>query len=821
MVIETYIDLQDLSSNQKLVILDDYGKRWDVETALRDAYDGYDGPGEQLRQHSIVLERWTLQLDQPPNGLESDYEKTLPAVYKNSIILYRSLYAYLKFMPAWKFFKRGSKGLAGQPMPKLKWRIFDPSRRPADGSPDDLTLSLFTGQPQITEHYAWDPTESPAGRFSVEVTFRNNCDFRIDTPESLFNDQFMAHDEQLFEPSLPQSGVLGARRGSIKPRPTEMGSLPTESKDLPNRKKLDEITEQGPAYGSMSTFHNAGGKIATSPLSALRAARELYGKSPQDSPPHTAGDSGPNVGSDASFRSNQAAPGMARRTSISFNPFKAPAFSSSVPVDHSVPASPRVSSSINRPSPLGPLNEARHPSQSSQTQISPLTSPRPADIVPVPASHSPRPAPARFSSSFSHRKNRLSIGGASSKTEDDTSSGRGSVSSSNVQTGPPGEVTGANSLQTDDDNISDFLKMLDQKKELKSFTKPVPASAASGSQALRGTTAGLSRFQHMRDSHVALSDSISSSQMLQRSSVSSASRQLANVPPMVAGTSASLSSSPGERMSPRTPHTPAIPSRLSSNSIIEYNQDARRPRGHRYSTGEDVPLRERAEEGDSAAARDAGAIPIPNSPRFGPQYRRSSSAANQHNRERNRADRYDAVDNYDDILPFALRSASMGDGEEREPLSLSALLRMQDTSGPIPTGVLPPSTELDDDMGGESVHGQDPATGRGDAAGRNMSYRARGHGRVSSLAHEERTPASTASSSASRPGTGRSGSGSMEGRPPGRHSFMRSYGNANFEDDEPLLFAMSEQLEGSGGTPGGGSGSGSGSGNGRERRSQW
>jgi autophagy-related protein 13 len=279
----------------------------------------------------------------------------------------------------------------------------------------------------------------------------------------------------------------------------------------------------------------------------------------------------------------------------------------------------------------------------------------------------------------------------------------------------------------------------------------------------------------MRESNAVLSDSLSSSLLLQRSS-SSSSRQLSSVPPMVAGISTSIPSSPGERISPRTPHTPAIPSRLSANSIIEYNERERGAGRHRASGSEDVHIE--GDEGESAErTRLAGAIDIPTSPRpFHPSYRRSSSVAQQH-----RPQLLD--DELGEVLPFGLRSASMGDGEEREPLSINALLGMQE--GPSGTRVDSGDATASIPMSRQRSSDQDGREEDRPPSARGFPYRprlGRGSGRGSTPPQGSSTPMSGDRGSAP-------GGAAPDGRG-ARNSFTRP--PSTLEDDEPLLFAMSD-----------------------------
>lgn len=777
MIIEVYIDPEELTNNQSLVVQDEYGKQWSVEDAMRSYIESNSSTHSRSSDTKlqVILERWHIELGPSTSEMPNDLGNVLPRVYKNSIVLFRSLYTYTKLLPTWKLSKRLSKPRHGQTLPKLKYRFYD-GQRPDHESADSLFIPLLEGQRETTVEYNFEPIDSPAGPFAIKLTYRKNCDFRIEHSEAMLSSHFM--DEDMFRPSLGNpTSVYG--RGGNEPvsRKPEVGSLP------PARRNLAEVAEQSQAYGSLSTFHNvAGPRISASPLSALRAARDFGYQSPTDPPIKSPPDARTTQGSRSSLRS-EVAPSMGRRTSVSFMPFKSPSLAASPSQGDQYLASPR--GSIGRTSTLGALAEARNPTLAPQTAPS-RASPVVPEGVPSSACSSPRPTVPRYSSSFGHRRARLSVGG--SKTEDDNSSGKASLTSSNAQPGSgvlnEGGNASSGSINADDDNISDFLKMLDQKKDLSSFNAAPEATTPDAPT--RRTTAALSKFQLLRESNAVLSDSMSTS-FVQQAWSGSSSRQLSSVPPMVAGTSGSISSSPGERMSPRTPHTPAIPSRLSANSIIEYNNRERGTGRHRLSEGEYARIQEQ-EESSTAQNRGTGAIDIPTSPRpFHPRTnRRSSSVAQQHR----------ALALPDDLneLPYGMRSASLGDGEEREPLTLSALLGAQDNvAGPILTGH--PHVPITDaggiDMGRQ--HSAGSHDGRDDGSTRGVPYRPRLGGRGSGRAYT--TPHGSNISLAGERGSG-SASSDQRG---GRYSSPRP--SANFEDEEPLLFAMSDFGTGQGQGP--------------------
>ncbi|KAI0139035.1 autophagy-related protein 13-domain-containing protein [Hypoxylon sp. NC0597] len=754
LIIETYLDASRLKRGQSLVILDENGKRWDVLEALNSSDQSSDSStgrqGEPITR--LVLERWRVELKgKPPDQLD-DFGPLLPTVYKKAIILMRSIYTTTGLLPAWKL-ARNSKTKNTHPALTVRCEVSS-GERPTYGT-DTLRVPLFDGGGDVSTDYMFGDLEVPVGRFYVSVSYRNHCNFQVVETESLLSSRIgMAISDDMFKPSLANRGH--GRRDSYAP---EVGSLPYH-------RHAQDITENQQRYGSLSTFHGEG-PIGTSPISALRAVKAPGSdtSSPPDSrpgsieaPPHTL-----PIGSPARRPSVRGAH-ESRRPSVSFqsSPFKHGSLSGSPvvrPQDPDVPPSPH---SLNRPSGLSAHVRNR----------SSLTAGMPASLrgapAPAPADNSlassPRPSvSSRFSSSFTHRRSRPSLGGASRADDDQNSSGKQSLSSSVAQPGSGllnehGAGGSSGSFQTDDESIQSFLKMIDSRRTLQSFEAPKKGEAKK--------TVQLSKFQHMRDTNNALTESMNSSMQLQRSS-SSSSRQLTNVPAM------STSSSPGKPLSPHTPHTPAIPSRLSENSSVDYAPTTRVASRTRTVEG----LAEESSASTQTTHEGTTAIDIPTSPRPYPHGRRSSSVAHQ-----SRA----LVDDDDDV--DAHRSVSLG-AEDREPPSLSVLLRLGAAEAAAP-GLQSPAdiraTSPPDTIGqeSESVEREIRPPG-GLYTGFSSSPYSRRYG---SSAGRGITPP-------------HSGSGSLAGS---SSRFGRGYSRggatglgvtgtaADEADDEPLLFDMSE-----------------------------
>lgn len=743
MIVETYLDASQLSPSQCLVFVDDNDKRWDVLEALSSSESSHESPTVRSRSTEIILERWRFELKPGPIEDVEEYGSILPTIYKKAVVYFRSLLTAALVCPAYKFSQQSMK--EGRPSAlEVKCRILTGETETT--GPDPLRQPLSDAREAVVD-YMFGDLEVPTGRLSASTTYRTECHFRLVDAESLLSSRFTAIDEHFFKPSLPQSRSHNRRESSA-----EVGSLPSRQ-----RGKDPEDVPQ--TYGSLSTFHGAGA-LGTSPMSALKAVKPPGSdtSSPAGSVPASMEDPPNSMPIRPSVRGKEA---LGRRTSVSFQPFKAGSLSGSPRIqDGEIPASPVTGSRLSG---LSAYAQARNRNSLTAGMPASLRGGPPASVE-TPVSSSPRPSGSRISSSFSHRRGRLSFGGQSRGGDDDqASSGRQSLSSSIAQPGSgllaeAGGQASSGSLNADDDNISEFLKMLDSKKTLQSFEV-----SKKGESATKRTVAQLSKFQLMRDSNNALTESMASSMQLQRSS-SSSSRQLTSVPGMVAPASMSVSSSPGKPLSPHTPHTPAIPSRLSENSIIDYEAQAQAARratraapqisSTEEERGADMPL---SPEGTTAID-----IPLPLSPRLMQTNRRSSSVAQQ----RNLVEEDDA-----DGAFGSRRSISLG--AEREPPTLSTLFSMEpgdsaeDTSGLQPaahiraSGVTgsPSSTEHEKTAPGSLLTGSSA-----DAPGRLRYTSRRG-----------------------RPTPPHSSRGSFVGSASGRYGMGRGDNDA---DDEPLVFDM-------------------------------
>ncbi|KAK6503172.1 autophagy protein 13 [Arthrobotrys musiformis] len=539
LIIETYIDAEELTPNQTLVILDENERRHNVETTLL-AFRNWRRGNPLNSKKEVVLERWKVDLS-PPAG-ESAPE--LAVVYKKSIVLFRSLYSYARLLPSWKLQKKLAKG--NKSSLRICCRVVNGDTTPIP-QPDPLEIALIPRETNVTNSFQFGAVESPAGIFTVKVDYRRQCEFRVDDSEALLSSHFLNLDEHYFKPSLHQR----APSQPVNLPSREPGSLPSHN--------INPVQRGDPslAYGSLTSFHQVAGGVSQSPISALRNLH-ISGGSSAGSPSEVASIPARSAhGSKASLRSES---GVQRRPSVSFmQPFKNPPVSASPSPAEQYGHSPRTS--LTRVSQAGVAVPARQRPTTGTMSPSSLKSSIPAE---APTSNPATPG-VRYSSSFGNRRPRHSSG--ASKTEDDNnSSGRGSLASSAAAPGSGFVETSAvnSGISEEDRSLTDFMNMLDQKQPLKIFDS---FSESSGRRAV----AALGKYQKMRDSNAALQDSMSSSLLLPQQPTSNPSsvRAQPSGPPALSGNSVSTSSSPGKAVSP---HTPAIPSRLQQNETIVHDQ---------------------------------------------------------------------------------------------------------------------------------------------------------------------------------------------------------------------------------------------------------
>ncbi|CAG8457384.1 4027_t:CDS:10 [Ambispora leptoticha] len=191
MVIEFFLDTRELAPNQILILTDENLRRHKVD--LQNLSRLNKNSKATKLTTNIMLESWQLTLSH--STLEFPPEP--PIAYKKSIAFFRSLYAFVRLLPAYRLFKR---------LRRMKLKIGHRFILPTGNINPDIGLDvpIINGETTNTApKHTFDPIDTPIGTFTLSVTFRSNCDFHIDDDsEAILSSRFIDMDENYFTPTM-------------------------------------------------------------------------------------------------------------------------------------------------------------------------------------------------------------------------------------------------------------------------------------------------------------------------------------------------------------------------------------------------------------------------------------------------------------------------------------------------------------------------------------------------------------------------------------------------------------------------------------------
>lgn len=501
MIIETYVDLHQLTPRQTLVLRSKAGENWVVTK----------GGG---KKQEVVLERWLVEFDTA--DVSGEIVDELPYIYKQAIIVLRSLFCYSKLMPAFKL-KQDLKKLRLQ----LCNKILD-GRNPIS-SKGRVGLSkpiISTSEPHVDLKY-FQPIRTSLGTLHVSMAYRRDCDFIVYDSEELLSTHFKSLDEkspppvqvhtsqqtiqhhlqnQLQQQSLQQSLLLLTSLSQLQSRKSD----DTFVNDNEKRDSITAGTGTTPTNRVLQLEKRASTSISPVSVNSQIASKE-YSESPRrksstGSTKHTIQpfktgsilSSPPPVSHIGSINLPSS---VERRISITSNKSNAslaallrkPSSSSAIPILNSGSSSSPYHAQFNIPRSVA----LSHGSNLGHDEIDS-------------SGNTPR-----FSSSFgskaSRRFSNTSVRHSITNSMLATSQGL-TGSSSSV---PPTSLSG---LYVNDD-ISDFLRMIDDTSDLKlgSFS----GSGGTSTSHTNDSMDALNRFQLLRSQHQQLGDSVHASLILQ------------------------------------------------------------------------------------------------------------------------------------------------------------------------------------------------------------------------------------------------------------------------------------------------------------------
>ncbi|KAF9934498.1 autophagy protein 13 [Mortierella alpina] len=640
MLVELLLDTSELSPSQMLVLMDENNRKNRVDISSHSSSSSTP-LGQAKTRRSIILESWSLTLSNTP----PDRVPEPPVVYKKSIIFFRSLFAYMRLLPAYQLYRRLRK--QNHPL-KIGFRVNrgqSPEESMFRDSEIGIEVPLIEGETRaMLSEYRFGQVETPLGAFSLKVTYRSNCEFHVDESEAVLSSRFIDMDENYFTPTIvthsqesarssrrpsidgntarrPPSGAAMARRPSnasndmynsgnyqehfsavptLRPRRNSAQSLQQRSGDYSSSQSSvsslgTRMSRRGSsgAPGSQFTPLDQQNAAGTPPFSVTHGGHAAVAKHYVDpimeSPPFKLGS--PSLSSSPSPSFLEALPPSlsSRPSSVHLN--RSPSSSSMSRVQSSQLGSGLLGSVPKTGGSLATNIAGAASSSGAQTTGANLLS------TSVKSNASSTSAP-RVTSSFGHRQ--------------DSSGRRASSESLPPGRGSRNSIVGASSLfqlTPDEDDVNAFVRMLDTPEPLKMFNKASGSSIGSASfgtgdhsghlsaSALK-TKATLDRFQQLKQVNADLSDSMSSSQILTRDQQQLQQRQVGHLPLTVttatttsSSSSSSSSSGNAQRRSNLSDLEPSSPTGLPfATSLNRHSQSLSHQPGTPSPLHSEIPV---------------------------------------------------------------------------------------------------------------------------------------------------------------------------------------------------------------------------------------
>ncbi|KAF5092573.1 hypothetical protein D0Z00_004514 [Geotrichum galactomycetum] len=580
LVVETYLDLRDLGSKHNIYLTTHDTDGNDVLGGS----SGATGPAEKQfkvtqggKRTEIVLERWIVQFI-PPDDASADLvnwdDKDLQptAIYKQAATLIRSLYTYAQILPVWTLRKKLNRSKLTVPPLRIGCRVLDGSQRLTSKGRIGLTKKLTDSLEELDSIY-FPVLKTPFGSIKMSASHRVECDFSILDTEDFLSNQFFMQDNSRAKrpPSSPSNFTLHRRQSTSSS--TNPASFPS-----PSRSSLEGSSSMA-SRNNVYRHHHAkqstdlsNEPFITSPTEFVARDRRLSSVSLRDSPmnsplmtqlPH-------------SHQGTPQSPSSSRPQVSLIQPFKTPSLSAS-PSDSSLSSRPQSFSRTTSNSSLAALRiPNRTMSNASTTSVGSYSRGQgPENAISSSVSSSKSSSAPKFSSSFGSRGtwNRSgSLSGAARPKRLSTEL-PGSLGSQG-SFGPSSSLLVCEPEERDDDQgLNAFLHLVTNIGQTQ--------SASHNSVLLSGTSSGsnssfllgsrnninsnlpsesdiLSRFQNMKSSHSALSDSL-------LESASHNTNKLSESPTTTSTTSPFPipNASPPQVNKAVSQHTPSVPSRLS------------------------------------------------------------------------------------------------------------------------------------------------------------------------------------------------------------------------------------------------------------------
>lgn len=244
LVIETFLDIRELTNNHSVVLGDQDGNPWNV--------------CKGGKKTEIVLERWLIELESSSNYDDMDIPDA-SELYKQLVLLFRYLHTLTRLLPAGDLHTLLSKSISSHdPLLSLMHigsRILDGSKpilsKGRVGLSKNIiaTYSNVINETNIASHLEQrkiTPIKTAFGLLRITVSYRKDCDFHVKDSEEILANQpnpgsDLHHKSSTQNPisTLRRTSVNSNRSMSISPQTT---LSPTSLVDTsPQKKSLTKL----------------------------------------------------------------------------------------------------------------------------------------------------------------------------------------------------------------------------------------------------------------------------------------------------------------------------------------------------------------------------------------------------------------------------------------------------------------------------------------------------------------------------------------------------------------------------------------------------
>lgn len=181
LVLEVSLDISQIAEKDTLFIVSEHGQ-CDVLDYLKDFRSlRYFLREPKTCYDEIILERWKIEYSPTVPEPDQDFDYVLPTFYKQCIVHFRALYTIASLLPTWRLCKQIMKERVLVPNYPLaiRYRI-SASNEDGENEADMLSQPVFDEKSSsVTSQITPDDIQAPLGTLSAKVTYRKECSFFV------------------------------------------------------------------------------------------------------------------------------------------------------------------------------------------------------------------------------------------------------------------------------------------------------------------------------------------------------------------------------------------------------------------------------------------------------------------------------------------------------------------------------------------------------------------------------------------------------------------------------------------------------------------